>query len=189
MNLKQVVSTVVTAAAVFMLPASATAADFSYNYAEFGYVLKADLDGFDGDGFRLRGSLEVAPNIIVLGDLNALGLDGSVDVTQMFVGAGYVMRQDERFDLIGSFELGRVKLKGPGGSVSETGFRLSGGVRAIVVPKVEGFAKLVYVNASGSDLYVEGGAMYQISSQLSVGGSIELGGDLDQFTAFARFTF
>lgn len=180
---------VAAAGVSFGLTAPAQATDLNYNYIEGGYVFSADVSGVDGDGFRLRGSVEVAPNILVLGELVNLGFDNGGDIDILLGGAGYLVRYNQTFDLLGTFQLGKVDVNGPGGSADESGFRLGLGGRARIAPNAHGFGRFVLEDFGGSDSYLEIGALYDVTPQFSVGGSLQFGGDVDMMTINGRFSF
>jgi hypothetical protein len=186
-SIKSVLASLATAAAM-SIGTSAQAADFSYNYIEGGYVFDADA-GVDGDGFRFRGSVEIAPSIILLGELVKLDFDNGGDIDLIMGGAGYVIRYDPTFDLVGTFELGKADISGPGGNADETGFRIGLGGRARLAPNAHGFGRFVLENFDSSDTYFEIGGLFDVTPQFSVGASLQFGGDLDMLTINGRFNF
>lgn len=181
----------VTAATGFLMSAPSQATDLNYNFIEGGYVFNADA-GVDGDGFRLRGSVEIAPQIVLMGEMFNLSFDNGGSAKGQMLGAGYLIRYDQQFDLLGSFEVGNLEARGPNPNaarVDETGFRIGLGVRGVLAPKVEGFGRFVYENFDTSDTYLEFGGFYHVNQQFRVGGSLQFGGDLDMMTISARYSF
>ena len=167
----------------------AHSADLNYNFIEAGYVFDADVESIGGDGFRLRGSVEIAPSIILLGELVNLGFDNGGDIDLIMGGAGYIIRYDQTFDLLGTFELGKADISGPGGNADETGYRIGLGGRARIAPQAHGFGRFVIENFDSSDTYLEIGAMYDVTPQFGVGATMQFGGDLDMITINGRFSF
>src|SRR5690606_41036439 len=74
---------------------------FDYSYVELGYV-NTDLDDFnvDGDGFELRGSLEVTNNIHVFTSYTDLDFDFNIDTNTFEVGGGYAWPVRSNLDVI-----------------------------------------------------------------------------------------
>ncbi len=171
----------------------AAASDLNYNYVELGLLLKADWDDVDGDGIRLRGSFEMANNLLLIGELSRLDFDGpfnvGVDYDAFSVGAAYVMRLNPMLDVITSISVGRVAADTRFSSESDYGVSLAGGMRGRLAPQVEGFGRLVFESYEDSELYVEGGALYQFNKQFSVGGELQLGNDRTTLSAIGRFSF
>lgn len=84
------------------LPLSAQAADgISYNYAEADYVSSHNADVDDSDGWGLKASVALLPNMHVFGDFNRLKLDDSGrEIDTWRIGAGYNRAINERTDLV-----------------------------------------------------------------------------------------
>lgn len=168
----------------------AIATDLPYNYVEANYYLDVKAKGVGvtvgGDGFGLAGSVEVAPNILMLGEVAQFALDNSRNIDYFLVGAGYVMRMSEQVDLVASAQLGREKVSGFSG---DTGYRVGFGARAIVAPNLEAFGRFAFENFDGSGSFIEGGAMYSLTEQFSVGGKARFGGGLRTISIQGRFSF
>lgn len=171
------------------LTSSSQATDLNYNFLEAGYVFNADVRDVQGDGFRLRGSVEVAPSIILMGEILNLEFDNGGDVDSIIGGVGYVIRYEQPFDLLTSFEFGNQQASGPGGTFDKSGFRMGLGVRGRMSPQVEGFARYAYENFDGSDSYFEVGGAFGLNHQFSVGGTFQFGGDIDMMTISIRYYF
>lgn len=168
----------------------AIATDLSYNYVEANYFIDAKAKGVGvtvgGDGFGLGGSLEVAPNILALGEVSQFALDNGQNIDYFLIGVGYVVRMSEQVDLVASGQLGREKVSGFSG---DSGYRAAVGARAVVAPNIEAFGRFAFENFDGSGTFIEGGAMYSFSDQFSLGGKIRFGGGLRHISIQGRFSF
>jgi hypothetical protein len=168
----------------------AIATDLSYNYVEANYYIDVKAKGVGvtvgGDGFGIGGSVEIAPNILLLGEVAQFALDNSRNIDYFLVGGGYVMRMSPQIDLVASAQLGREKVSGFSG---DTGYRVGFGVRAVIDPQIEAFGRFAFENFDGSGSFVEGGAMYSFSDQFSLGGKARFGGGLRTISLQGRFTF
>src|SRR5437868_3906242 len=80
------------AALALALPVAGQAADFDYSFVDLALVSHAEIDvgddNVDGDGFQLRGSLEVNQNFFALVELQDFGYDHDVDTTRWLIGGG-----------------------------------------------------------------------------------------------------
>lgn len=168
----------------------AIATDLTYNYVEGNYYLDVKAKGVGvtvgGDGFGIGGSVEIAPNILMLGEAAQFTLDNSRNIDYFLVGAGYVMRMSQTVDLIASAQLGREKVSGFSG---DTGYRAAFGARAVVAPNIEAFGRFAFENFDGSGSFLEGGGMYSFSDQFSLGGKMRFGGGLRHISLQGRFSF
>ena len=168
----------------------AIATDLPYNYVEANYFIDVKAKGVGitvgGDGFGIGGSVELAPNILLLGEVAQFSLDNARNIDYFMVGGGYVMRLSQQFDLIGSAQLGREKVSGFSG---DSGYRLAIGARAVIQPNLEAFGRLAFEDFDGSGTFIEGGAMYSLTDQFSVGGKARFGGGLRTISIQGRFSF
>ena len=175
-------------AALIALAAAAGATDLSYDYAELRWV-DTEIESVDGDGFQLGGSYEVAEQWLVVADLTAVDFDFNIDITTFSVGAGYVVRYDERFDLVGYARLIRANADGPGGDNNENGYSIAAGTRAKPIENVELRAFLNHVDVFERDTFIELGGDYYFDPRFSVGATLQFAGDADTLTLGIRWFF
>jgi hypothetical protein len=162
---------------------------YSYTYVDGRYA-SFDNDGVDGDGFRFRGAYELESNLFVTGSLGLFEADDSdADLTVLSIGGGYYHPYIEGIDLVGIVELIRAEADANGNSNDETGFSLAGGLRASILPQLEGRAFLNYVDVADSDTYISFEGDYWITEQLSAGIGLDIGGDSDEIRFGARWSF
>jgi Ax21 family sulfation-dependent quorum factor len=93
---------VIALAVAAALPMGAQAADnISYNYAEVDYVTSHNDVPDDADGWGLKASVAVLPNMHVFGDFNRQTLDDSkLDIDTWRVGVGYNRAINEATDVV-----------------------------------------------------------------------------------------
>lgn len=167
---------------------AAFATDLSYDYAELRWV-DTEVENVDGDGFQLSGSYEVADQWLIVADLNAIDFDFNVDITTFAVGAGYVVRYDEKFDLVGYAKLIRANADFTGGDDDENGYSISVGTRAQPIENVELRAFLNHVDVFDRDTFIEIGGDYYFDPRFSVGATLQFAGDADTLTLGVRWFF
>ena len=179
--------------AVFCLPATALAqsgaapsGDLSYTYAGLRFV---DFDDNGGDGLRIEGSYDLGNNWIIVGEYTGADFNNNVDVNWFEIGGGYVWSYTSDWDLVGTARFVSADADTPGGSSDETGFRLSGGLRGLLMPKFEIRGSVNYINLDSSDTYLELAGDYYFTQRFSAGLSIEFAGDTDLFSVGARYYF
>jgi opacity protein-like surface antigen len=153
---------------------SAAAQGFSYNLIE-GSCAFADIDGVDGDGFGVKGSAEITPMLHAFGGLQNLEFDNGFDLDHLNLGLGINFPMSVALDLVGGASFERWK----SGS-SESGFGISGGVRARVAENFELAASLKYsdVGDLGDAITYAAGVRWYFTPNFAVGGDynrIDLG--------------
>jgi len=169
----------------FMLSTgSIFANNFSYNYAEAGFV---DLDG--GDGFTFGGSYEINPEMFLQGSFVTADADNSdADVTGLTMGVGYHQPIADKTDGVGFLGLGKADYSGSGSDDSDTGFILSGGVRHMFTDQLEATAALTHTSIGDSDTNFTFGARFHINEKYSVGATLSTD-DADTMTVTGRMNF
>ena len=158
----------------------------SYNYAELRFV---DVDVAGGDGLRLNGSVQVAPNWIVVGGLTDLDFNNDREVTTFEIGGGYVYPFRSDFDLVGTARFVHTEVDEPGNDFDDNGLALAGGLRGLVAPQFEVRGSVNYVNLEDSDTFLELAGDYYFTRQFVAGLSLEFAGDADVITVGARWFF
>lgn len=130
--------------AAALLPAYASATEFSYNYAQAAYI-STDFAGIDGDGFALDGSLEINKNIAFIAGYETTGFDEfgiKVDIDTLTYGFAFHMPVSDNMDVVLGAGLTdtEVSFSDPffgDFTVSDTGNFLSAGIRVQANPQTE----------------------------------------------------
>ncbi|HWL64310.1 MAG TPA: outer membrane beta-barrel protein [Steroidobacteraceae bacterium] len=170
---------------------TAAAEGFSYNLIEGSYAT-GDVEGFDLDGFGVKGSWELAPSIFVFGGLQNLDFDGGGSLDALNLGVGMNWALSDNADLFGGASFERLK----SGS-SESGFGVQAGVRGRVVERLELSAAIKYSDIGDfgdSFTYTAGGRWY-FTPNFALGldyNKLDLGdsnADGDLFSVALRYDF
>ncbi len=160
--------------------------DLSYTYAELRFV---DVDFRGGDGLRLNGSYALQNNWLIVGGLTALDFDNNVDITTLELGAGYIWKYSDDFDLTSTLRIVRSDIDAAGVSTDDTGFGLSAGIRGLLSPEFEIRGSVNHINLDDSDTYLELAGDYYFTENFAAGVTLEFAGDTDAFTIGARWYF
>lgn len=169
-----------SAAAMLAAPAASA---FDYSYVEGGYV---DIDGAGADdsGFRLAGSLGIAPHVALLGEYADVG-----DLSQISAGAIFHDAINTSIDWFvgGTFE--RIDINAGPNDFDDTGFGLRGGLRWKVASAVELVPEIRYLDIFDDTLTsVRLGGLFNVASQLQLQAAIQ-GGDDDRIELGVRYNF
>ncbi|MGH8460046.1 MAG: hypothetical protein ACRESS_00420 [Stenotrophobium sp.] len=163
-----------------ILPAVASAFDYSYVDGGVLYRNTHNNDRVDNGGFNLGGSVGVLPNIAVIAGYSDTG-----NYDQIGAGALFHTPINSRVDL----NLGATVEHADGHYHSDTGLGLRGGVRWQVLPALELDPQLRYVDLNGGMTSARLGALYRINdSQLFLQGAVQAGDD-DRVEAGVRYAF
>lgn len=170
--------------------ATASAADFSYNYIEGGY---AEVD--NGDGLFVDGSHDIAPHIALAGGVFLGSVDPSVDVTELEFGAVYHQPLKSNLGFNAGLKLLRVSVdlpswaKGWGAKDSDTGLVANAGLRFRVQPKIdlEGNLKLVSNDMIDDGLGADLGARFYVDPRLSLSAGLAVDTEFDGIVLGARY--
>lgn len=182
------IRTALIATTLLAASTAAVATDLSYDYAELRWV-DTEVESVDGDGFQLGGSYALSEQWLVVADVSAVDFDSGTDITAVSVGAGYLVRYDERFDLVGYARLIRANADFTGGDDDENGYAIAAGTRAKPVENIEVRAFLNHANVFERDTYIELGGDYYFDPRLSVGATLQFAGDADTLTLGVRWFF
>jgi Outer membrane protein beta-barrel domain len=182
----------VLAALAAALPLATQADTMDYSFVDLGYV-DTELDDIDvdGDGFALRGSLAFHENFFAFAELEDLGFDFGVDVTQFNIGVGGHMPLNEKIDLVGRFGIVKADLEADrfGVEEDEDGFTLGARLRGQVMPRFELEGGFDYVDVdSGDDTSIVLEGRYFFMDTLSGGLRLAFG-DADTIGVGMRLTF
>jgi hypothetical protein len=135
---------------------SLLAGDQDYTYAEARYLLDAEVEDVDGDGFRFGGSFRLTKDIYLFGSYDSVDLDNSdVDITLLKLGGGYIYPINPTWDANFSLAYANAEADGDGDGVDEDedGYELSAGVRGKVRPEIEVRGELNYLDLDEDDTY------------------------------------
>ncbi len=160
--------------------------DLSYTYAELRFV---DVDFRGGDGLRLLGSYALQNDWLIVGSLTTLDFDNNVDITTLELGAGYIWKYSDDFDLTSTLRIVSTDIDAAGVSTDDTGFGLSAGIRGLLSPEFEIRGSVNHINLDNSDTYLELAGDYYFTENFAAGVTLEFAGDTDAFTIEARWYF
>ena len=148
----------------------------------------------------LSGSFLVTPDIFVIGGY-ATGQTEAIfgeklDVVTMYVGGGYRMAWSPTLDLNTTLSVVQGEVKDTAtinSDVDDTGFRLAGGVRTVLIDKLEVGGNLAYTDVDDLDYFsglsLQGTALYTIIPQLAAGLDVTVGDNQTGFGVRARWAF
>lgn len=188
--------------ALSSIPALATAQTFNYNYVEGGYMsVDPDNMSTDADGFNLGASALLTSNIFIFSGYSELetnripGFNAVFNFRSVDAGVGYRMALGDVTDLNlkGAVLSGRIKLKNAGflsGSDTDTGYRLSVGLRHLLTDQVELNGGLSYSDIFDDDsTALNAGILFHLTPSFSIGGGYTYTSDSTGWTAGLRFNF
>jgi hypothetical protein len=192
--------TVILAVAL-AVPGMTRAAGMSYSYIEAGYAeteLELDSVDLDGDGYRVSGSLAIAPTYHIVVDYSTAELEVEnfnidVDIDTISIGFGYNRPVSERADVIGRilYVDSSVDVDGPffGGSGDDSGLGMQFHLRGQVMERLEVEGGIDYVDVGDDDtsLIVEG--RYFLTDALALGAGLRFGDDTTSYGVSLRFNF
>lgn len=164
-------------AALFALPAAAMADGLSYGYIEGSYVVPEE-----DSAFRLAGSFAINPQLFV--KVEGTSYDGG----ELYSGElGFRHALNDTLDL---------NITGGGlyadsdGSGSESGFTFGGGLRALVMPKLELNGGIQYLDiADSSEVGFSAGAVYSLMPQFALIGGGRFIDSSEEFNVGVRYSF
>ncbi|HZH43509.1 MAG TPA: outer membrane beta-barrel protein [Lysobacter sp.] len=188
----------VLALALAAAPFAASAADLSYTYVEGGYTrLDTDEDAgdFEFDGGQIRGSVAIADAFYLHGSYgrvseDVLGTDVDVDDAQ--IGVGYRLAMGERADFIAELAYVRQEVDIDGfGDETIDGGRASVGVRGAINDRLEGYAKVNYVDGGDFDGDFSGtlGALVKFNPTWGLVAEVEGDNDARRYLVGVRASF
>lgn len=178
------------AAAALALPV-ASHAEFNYSFVELKYMeseIEIGRFDLDGEGFALRGSLEVHPSFFVFAEFADMEYDFGVDGETWTIGGGGHWPLNTNWDLVGKLSLQSQEV----GNDDEDALVVAGGVRGAVTPQLEVDALLEYADYDIEPLdglFLTGEGRYNFTPQLAAGLFLRLGDDFTGFGISGRFSF
>lgn len=169
--------TLVAAAALLYLPAIASA--HNYNFLEGG-VVNQDQGSRDETGFRIAGSLDVAPPIALFGEYADID-----EFNQITAGALYHRNLDRGLDLILGASLENVDV----GFDDDTGFGLRGGLRWQALPALELNPEVRYLDVFEEDVTsFRLAGLFALNNPLDLQAAVQVGDD-DRYELGVRYNF
>src|SRR5688572_151078 len=181
------------------LPMSAQAADgkLSYNFIEADYVRVNvdDADGFDPDGFGLKGSFALGESFYGFGSYLSASDDLSgfdLDVDQSQLGLGYRHGISDNADFITELSWINQSVDVDGlSNVDGNGGKLSVGIRGLMAEQFEGYAKANYTDGGDFDGDFSGtvGAQFRFNETWGLTGEAEFGDDGEVYMLGVRASF
>ena len=137
--------------AFFSTNSFAVSDEFSYNFYDLR-VQVGTVEDEDGVGLQAAGSIAVTDDIFVLGAYQYLtGTDVDVWVDNLLIAGGYHMPLDDQTDLVLTAGILNQWLETNFFDDSDTGIRLTGGVRYRLEPEIEIQGELMYVSIFDND--------------------------------------
>jgi hypothetical protein len=187
-------------ASILAAVASAQADELDYTYLEAGFG-QVDIDGLDEDGDALfvGGSYGFGTNWLVFGEYSTAEFDAGagaeVDFDQFVIGFGAHFPIANAVDFVG--RIGYVDASADVSapflgtvSVDDSGYALSGGLRALVAQRFELEGSIDYVDFGDSDdTGISLSGLYRFTDLFSLGARLASSDDSDEYGLFARFTF
>jgi hypothetical protein len=182
------------AALAAALPLVSQADVMDYSYAELGYVdTELDADDFDvdGDGFALRGSLEVHPSFFVFAAYESLSFDFDIDTSLLEVGGGGHWPLTDKIDIVGRVGIVKAEVDFGPFDADDDGFLLGARVRGVVAPKFELEGGFDYrdLDDAGNDTTIVFEGRYFFLEQVSGGLGVSIGDDATALGLNVRLTF
>jgi hypothetical protein len=171
-------------------PAPVVWQGFDYSYIEASYVL-ADVDGLgeDVDGFAVAASLDVAQSVFGYIGLQATSADtggGDVDLDVLELGLGMHAPLGDRLDLVASAAGLLADAEALGLSDDETGYRLRGGARYHLTPRLELGGGFGVVDLDDPETVFDAALLVGLTGPLHLRAGLELGEDVTAFSLGLR---
>lgn len=179
------------------LAAPLQAGEFSYNFIDFGYQT-VEIDDVvpgldvDGDGFAIRGSVELSEDWFMLVSYSTIDFDFGVDGDTLQLGGGYHTAISDRADLFVTLSYLRAEASANGfSSESDDGIGMRVGLRGKASDRVELEGSLGYADlGGGNDGTSFGvGALYEFTPTVSGGVTFDFEEDVTAFGVGVRFYF
>lgn len=172
-------------------PEAAPRPRYPYTFAAVR-VVHVETDDIAMDGLGIEGSYLLSDNAYGVVAITSGERDdsASTEVSAFEIGAGY--RQDLPWDLdlnVGIRVL-QQKLKAAADRETEQGYRVDAGVRATLLPRLEGNAALRYEEIGhGGHAFLAGSALYELLPRLSLGAEAIVGNSSTTYSVVGRWAF
>ena len=182
--------------ALMLSSATAMAEGPSYSFIQANYQ-EVDIDiggGFDadGNGYGVAGSVAINDSWFIFAGYAASELESIVDLDEMKLGAGWNSAISEKTDWFVTLAYIDLELSAAGlGSVSDSGFGASVGVRSMMNPNFELHGSLGYsdLGDGGDGTAVTAGLWYTVAGNLALGLGAEVGSDVTTYGVGIRLYF
>jgi hypothetical protein len=180
--------------ALMLSSATAMAEGPSYSYIQANYE-KVDIDGGDGDGFRVAGSVEINDSWFVFAGYGSSDIDEGLirfDLDRTTLGGGWNSAISERTDWFVTLAYVDVGLGGTGfPSRSDNGIGANVGIRSMLNPNFEFYGSLGYADFSerGDVTVVAAGLWYTVGGNVALGFDIEADSDITSYGIGIRLYF
>jgi opacity protein-like surface antigen len=168
-----------------------------YTYGEVGYA-HVDLDDFneaDGDQIGIGGSLALTDMLHIFGSYAQGEVDGSnfpnIDTTSANAGLGLNYAVSPTIDLVGRMSYVYSKAELNNFDVDDSGFGVSGGVRAMLTPQLELNGGIGYVDFGddNNDTSLDLGAVYSFTEMFAVTANASFSDDVSAVGVGLRLYF
>lgn len=169
---------------------------FNYDYIEVDYIsiddfsTRGNLDP-DLDGFRVKGSMDIDPNLALIGSIGYAG-ENNVDLTMISFGTAYHQKLEKTqlkqsdFSIYAEIERWDVEIDNAKGDKDDIGLHAGAAFRIKVVEKFEIFGDLSVRTTMDNDMAAEVGGRYAFTPRLHGVASIEIS-DADTLAAGLRY--
>ena len=178
---------------IFAVPALADG--LSYNFIRAGYQ-SVDLDddgglNVDGDGYGLSGSFEIGDYMFGFASYGKTDFDFGVDLTQLQAGLGYHHRDTDNPDFYASLAYVEAEAEASGfGSVDDSGYGATIGVRSIVTDLIELYGEVAHVDfGDGDNTALGAGIWFNLADSFALGLGAAWDDDSTSYGAGARLYF
>lgn len=137
------------------------AEEVSHTFVEAGYGitdLQVPEESVGADGFVIGGSLELPRNFVVSARYGDRSYDSDVGFDESTISAGvaYAWALSDSVDVLTGVSYERMKLEAGGDSVSESGFALQLGARALLTERFELGTTVKYTDMEVEDISISG---------------------------------
>ncbi len=148
----------------------------SFNLIEGGYS-HYSLDDEDGDGFIIRGSVELTDNIYLQGEASEITIDNALenalpnddlDLSYQTFGVGFKTGINDNTAVFGSVNYLNSEADLLGNSNSEDGYTLSAGVRSMITDSTELYGEITHIELDGSATELKVGARQYLTENVGV---------------------
>jgi len=170
----------------------------SFNFAEVGYTTQEhDAVGGDASGFELAGSYDLEGDFYLAGSYLSTS-DRGLDLGLTTFGGGYQFGLTDSTVMYAQLDYARVIFDRPNaGEFDSNGYQISVGVRSNVTEAIELKGAVKFLNAGNVDstygdfnpTYIELGASYLFTDELSVYADYENESDSDRYSFGLRYNF
>ena len=157
-----------------------------WGYVEAGFIDFDPDEGVSDDGFFAGASFPIFKMFHLLAEYDQVG-----DYSFCNAGVGVHGMLGDKADLFAEATWQDIEVDTDGGSVSDDGYEVAGGIRWMLGDRFEVKGTVNYVDFSdgGDDTTFEGeGVFFLMENKLGLGASYETG-DADTLRAFARWNF